>query len=312
MVQGASAVHVDIHQHIWTEPLLEALRERRRFPFVRSENGLTVLHCAGEQPYVIDVEAERPERRERLVREDGLDLAVVTVSSPIGIEALPRAESTQLIEAYLAGVRDLGDAFACWGPIPLDQPDPDDVDSVLDKGCVGVSLPADALAGFDRLDHVGPMLERVAARGAPLLVHPGPATTTSRPGHRLAEPLWWPAMTDYVSQMNAAWLTFVAVGRRDHPSLVAVFAMLAAGAPMQVERLAARGGPPLDVRDPLVFYDTSSHGTVAIGAMAKHVGADRLVYGSDRPVVEPVSTGWESRLQINAGQLLAQRAVATA
>ena len=76
----------------------------------------------------------------------------------------------------------------------------------------------------------------------------------------LNEPLWWRALTDYVSQMQAAWLTFAAHGRRELPRLRVVFAMLAGGAPLLSERLATRGGPELDLADPLVFYDTSSYG----------------------------------------------------
>ncbi len=41
---------IDIHQHLWTEPLLQALAERRELPFVRREHGLTVLFLAGERP----------------------------------------------------------------------------------------------------------------------------------------------------------------------------------------------------------------------------------------------------------------------
>ena len=28
-------MQIDVHQHIWTEPLLDALAARRRLPFVR-------------------------------------------------------------------------------------------------------------------------------------------------------------------------------------------------------------------------------------------------------------------------------------
>jgi hypothetical protein len=40
---------IDIHQHAWTTPLLDALAERDRLPFVRrTPDGLTVLHSAGK------------------------------------------------------------------------------------------------------------------------------------------------------------------------------------------------------------------------------------------------------------------------
>lgn len=51
----------DLHQHVWTEPLLDALAARQRAPLVRRADGLTVLHCPGELPCVIDEAAEEVE-----------------------------------------------------------------------------------------------------------------------------------------------------------------------------------------------------------------------------------------------------------
>ncbi len=297
-------MRVDIHQHIWTAQLLEALATRRTLPFVRRSHGLTVLHSAGEQPYVIDRTAEAPGRRVRLMDNDGLDLALVALSSAIGVEALPREEVGELIEAHLESVEALPGAFAAWGPVALREPDPRDVDRLLARGCVGVALPAGALAHPEALAVYGPLLERIAAREAPLFVHPGPGPEWRPAEAALSEPLWWRPLTDYVAQMQAAWLTFVTHGRREHPRLRVVFAMLAGGAPLLSERLAARGGPPVDLRDPQTFYDTSSYGPAAVEAMARRVGAEQLVYGSDRPVVEPTPTGREALLAENGARLL--------
>ena len=48
--------------------------------------------------------------------------------------------------------------------------------------------------------------------------------------------------------------------------------MLAGGAPLLSERLATRGGPAVDLQDPLTFYDTSSYGPRLVEAMARWVG----------------------------------------
>jgi len=286
-------MRIDLHQHVWTESLLDALERRDRLPFVRRANGLTTVHGAGEQPYVIEVASEAPQRRADLVSVDGLDLALVALSSPIGIEALPRAEADELIEAHLRGVAELGCEFAAWGPIALDRPDPADVDARLARGCVGISLPAAALDGADALEAIGPVLERIAARHAPVFVHPGPGPGSRLQPPALGEPLWWRALIDYVTQMQSAWLTFTALGRREHPELTVLFAMLAGGAPLQAERLVSRGGPMPDLRHPLTFYDTSSYGPNAVATVSGLVGPEQLVYGSDRPVVEPRPTGLE-------------------
>jgi hypothetical protein len=164
----------DIHQHLWTEPLLEALSRRAELPFVRDEHGLTVLFLSGERPYVIDLDGEAPAQRARLVRHDGLDRALVCLSSPLGIELLARESASELIDAYLEGALALGEPFGVWAPLAHESLNPDDVDSAIDRGCVGISLPAGALDGIDSLARLAPTLARIQSRGAPLFVHPGP------------------------------------------------------------------------------------------------------------------------------------------
>lgn len=280
-------MQIDVHQHVWTGPLLDALESRAELPFVRRSNGLTVLHSAGEHPYVIDRAGELPRCRADLLRADGLDLALVAISSPIGIEALDRASAVELIDGHLMGVAALGSGFAAWGPLALRGAEPDDVDRLVARGCVGVSLPAGALACAAASTGVTDLLRRVDELALPLFVHPGPAPGTATDDPCWDEPLWWRALTGYVAQMQAAWLTFVTSVRRELPSLRVVFAMLAGGAPLLSERLTARGGPSVELADPLTFYDTSSFGPAAIEAMVGRVGAAQLVYGSDRPVVDP-------------------------
>jgi hypothetical protein len=296
---------LDAHQHVWTEPLLDALSSRRYLPFVRrTPEGLTVLHSAGERPYVIDVDSESGPERTQLLLTDGAQRAVIALSSPVGIEVLPQAEARAIISAHLDGVLALGHRFDAWGPAAIEVPEPAEVDELLARGCVGISLPASALAGPAALDAVGLVLERVQSRGAALFVHPGPGVGHQAGEASLTEPLWWRALTDYVAQMQAAWLTFAGCGRRELPRLRVLFAMLAGGAPLLNERLVTRGGPVVDLHDPLTFYDTSSYGPRAVDAMARCVGPEQLMYGSDRPVVEPLTTGREVELMNNASRLL--------
>jgi hypothetical protein len=291
-------VKIDIHQHLWTEPLVQALTERRELPFVREDHGLTVLFLAGERPYVLDLSNDAPARRAALVEFDGLDRALLCLSSPLGIESLPREQSLPLIDAYHDGVLSLDGPFGAWGAIALDRPDPDDVDRVIARGCVGLSLPAGSLSSVEALSRLRPVLARLELLGAPLLVHPGPGPgeTLTVGEASLGDPLWWPALTRYAADMQAAWLAFLAAGRLQHPQLRVVFSMLAGLAPLHLERLASRGGPASYDPDPLVFYDTSSYGPAAVRTLAELVGAQQLLYGSDRPVVEPGELGMPDRL----------------
>jgi hypothetical protein len=288
-------IRIDVHQHVWTEPLVHALADRHELPFVRREQGLTVLFLAGERPYVIDLHAEAPGRRAALVEQDGLDRALLCLSSPLGIEALPREQALPLIDAYHEGALALGGPFGVWGAVALDRLDPDDVDRALGRGCVGLSLPAGALRGVEAVARLRPLLGRLEQHGAPLLVHPGPGPGGGASAvvaqASLGDPLWWPALTRYVEEMHAAWLAFLAAGRAQHPELRVIFSMLAGLAPLHAERLSSRGGPSLDLADPLVFYDTSSYGASAVRMLEEAVGSRQLLYGSDRPVVEPRELG---------------------
>jgi hypothetical protein len=272
----------DVHQHLWPEPLLGLLAARSEVPRLRRLGSDWELELAGEPPSVIDLRAHDPAARAEVARADGVERVLVAPSAPLGIESLPDAQP--LLDAFHDGVRALGEPFAAWGAIALAAPDPADVDALIAAGAAGLCLPASALGDPRALDRVGPILDRLAAHRAPLLVHPGPAPASAR-----AVPGWWQAMTSYVAEMHAAWLAWAAWGRAAHPELKVVWAMLAGGAPLHAERLAARGGPAGAVLDDRAWFDVSSYGPKAVDAMLRVVGVDRLVLGTDRPVADPPS-----------------------
>ncbi len=245
----------------------------------------------------------------------------MAISSPLGIEGLARDEAEPLLRAHNDGLLELGGPFGVWGAVALRPPRAADVDALLDAGAVGLSLPAGALCGPADLARCAGLLERLELRDAPLLVHPGPNPWRTWRPQAYAEgdvPGWWPAMTRYVADMNAAWHAFVAFGRARHPRLRVVFAMLAGGAPLHSERLVARGGPAGAIADENLFYDTSSYGARTIDAVVRCVGIDQLVYGSDRPVVDALPAAplgpaaREVMVGANVARLLGHRRVAVA
>lgn len=276
----------DVHQHLWPEPLLAALARRRRPPQLRRDGRRWTLLIAGEREWPVDLADHDVEWRARLVAADGLDRALVALSSPLGVEALPGDEARDLIDAWHAAADELPAALPAWAAASLDEPDAPALARQLDRGRVGLCLPALALAGLEGVARCAPLLDLLEQRGAPLLVHPGPAPWRPSPAPGPGDPGWWPALTSYVAQMQAAWLAFRVWARPAHPRLRACFAMLAGLAPLQAERAASRG-VDLAAADPGVFLDTSSYGPAAITAIAAVAGAGALVHGSDRPVVAP-------------------------
>jgi hypothetical protein len=303
-------MRIDVHQHLWPEPFIAALERRTEPPCLRRSRDELTLVLAGEPEAPFEPAPHDPGRRLTEIRADGMDRALVGMSCPLGVETLPRAEAQPLLDAWHEGVFALGEPFGVWGAVALDGARGDDVDALLDRGAVGIALPAGAFVTREGTARVGPVLEALVARDRPLLVHPGAARAGSP-----ALP-WWPASVGYVAELYAAWHGFAVWARPAHERLRVVFVALAGGAPLHVERIAARGGPALAAFDPLTFYETSSYGPRAIEAVGGVVGVDQLVHGSDRPVVSspPVHrlgpAGDHALTSVNPARLLTGEAAA--
>lgn len=207
---------------------------------------------------------------------DGVDLVLLSLSSPLGIEQLPARECSSLLDVYHASVTALGAPFAAWASMCLTRLDVRRLDRELERGFVGLQLPATGLLDEGGYAAAAPLLDALESAGRPLFVHPGPARTLR------GSPDWWPAIVAYVQQMHAAWYAFQAYGRPRYPDLRVCFAMLAGLAPLHGERVAARGGPRGSV-DEHAFLETSSYGPRALDATIRVLGVDVLVNGSDRP-----------------------------
>jgi predicted TIM-barrel fold metal-dependent hydrolase len=286
---------------------------------VRRDGRLWLLELPGEPTTAIDVEGDDPERRAGLLALDGVDRALIALSAALGVEGLPGEEAQPLLDGYGAGVQALPRQFGSWASLPVRDAHPRDLERALETGADGICLPAGALATPAGLDRCGPLLERLERRGAPLFVHPGPDPWAPAPSASELLPAWWPALTGYVAGLHAAWHAFIAYGRPEHPRLRVLFAALAGGAPLHLERLAARGGPADRAIDRDIFYDTSSYGVRMIDAMVRVVGVDQLVHGSDRPVVAPYAppgplgeAAWHAITCQNPGRLLKPAAAALA
>jgi hypothetical protein len=287
---------IDVHQHLWPPELLAALERRSEPPFARVHGGAWRLHVPGEPAAAVAVQ-EGAERAAGLAAQ-GVDRALLSLSTALQVEALAPHEAAPLLDAWRAVVSGLPSALGAWGTLNLAVARPDDVDALLDEGFVGLCLPAGALAHPRRVERLAELLARLAARDAPLFVHPGPAADDGD-----AAP-WWPALTSYTASLHAAWWAWAAVGLARHPRLRVVFAALAGLAPLHGERAAARGGPPVPAA-PQLFYETSSYGPQAVALMRRTVGTAQLVHGSDVPVVRGAAPqDDEALLRTNPARLL--------
>jgi predicted TIM-barrel fold metal-dependent hydrolase len=249
---------VDVHQHLWPEQLLAALASRDRPPRLRG----ALLELAGEGTFEVDLAAHDPARRIAQLDRDEIDVAVISLQPTIEIEDEP-----ELVAAYHEGIAEI--VAGSRGRLTALGAEE------LRDGFAGASVSARALVeGRDAL------FAALEGQGGFLFVHPGPP---AEPPH--GAPDWWPSVVDYTAQMQAAYAWWLARGAERHARLRVVFAILAGGAPVQLERLAARGSP-LGVPE-RTYVDTASYGRRTIELCLAICGPARVVFGSDAPVVDP-------------------------
>ncbi len=252
----------DVHQHLLPAPLVDVLRSRREPPRVA---GGTLELREGSFPF--DERANDLGERIDLLDRDGTDVAVISLAPTLETEAHP-----ELRDAYHEGIRDVvraagGRLLALAAGTCLD-------------GFAGACVSAQAVVAG-----LGGLPDELARAGQVLFVHPGPPDVPPP-----AAPPWWAAVVDYTAQMQAAYFAWLADGAGRRSDVDVIFAVLAGGAPVQLERLHSRGGEPAAGLRPGIHLDTASYGERALGLCLEAFGKERLVFGSDVPVVEAAPT----------------------
>ena len=285
-------MRTDVHQHLWPRPLVDALRARRIPPYLDADGDAPVLHMAHEPAGAVDLTRHRLDSRLAALDAAGIERAVISLSTPLGIEALPEAESLELIGAYHGGLADLIEQsdgrLAGWAAAPLACPDAGagTVEAALDRGFVGASLPSEALAGPEAIERVAPLLDMLERRGAPLFVHPGPAPAAAavrarcRHADLVAEPgrLPGPVVRAFFGWRSAGGVTLA--------RLRVCFAIMAGAAPFLEERWRVFSGETRAI-DRNLYMDTASCGRLALECAMATYGVEQIVFGTDIPVISP-------------------------
>ena len=283
-------MRIDLHQHLWPAPLTDALRRRTAPPSLEGRDGTVVLRLEHEPDCTVDLSRHDLDARIAALDEAGVDRAVVSLSSPFGIESLPAPEAEELIAAYHDGVADLADRsqgrIAAWAATPLaaDDSGASTVAAALDSGFVGASVPSAALASGEAIDRVAPLLDLLESRGAPLFVHPGPAPGTAPYARTEGMPVWWPNLGIYPGLSIAAYFAWRACGQARWPRLRVCFAIMAGAGPFLEERWRAFSGER-GLIDRNVFLDTASCGRLALECALATYGVEQVVFGTDIPVI---------------------------
>jgi 6-methylsalicylate decarboxylase len=268
----------DVHQHLWPETVLRELEGRTTAPrALWRGDGRWEITLEAEPAFEVDSRDHDPQLRVERLAGQGVDRALVALSSPVGADSL-----LSVVSAWNGAGELLPGELGWWAAVPNASVAgrAELAREALARGAAGVCLPAAELASPRPSGALLELLDVLERDSAPLFIHPGPAAGGPD------APAWWSPCTDYVAQQHAAWHGFHGGLRQEFPRLRVIFALLAGLAPLQAERTAARGGPAREraLHDELCFYETSSYGARAVGAMATVVGIGQLVHGSDYPV----------------------------
>jgi 6-methylsalicylate decarboxylase len=271
---------------------MSALAARDIPPRIVTREGGLWLELAFEPGGPISAAAHDPERRVALLDACRIDAAVISISTPVGMEALPEDEARPLLDAYHSGIAEvvgsshgrlLAFAAACLG-----APDAGlaDVAVRLQAGFAGLSLPSEALATPAGLDLCAPLLELLEGTGRPLFVHPGPAPWTRPDPADPRLPAWWTPLAQYPAWSLRAFATWRALGAAAYPRLRVVFAIMAGGAPFLEGRWRTFSGLAGTI-DRNIFLDSASCQRLDLELALATYGAEQIVLGTDVPVIDP-------------------------
>jgi 6-methylsalicylate decarboxylase len=250
------------------------------------------LELAFEPAGAIRAAYHDPERRLAVLDAGGIDTAVISISTPVGVEALPEDEARPLLDAYHRGISELvgwsNGRLLAFAAACLGAPDAGLADFAdrLQAGFAGLSLPSEVLATPAGLDLCAPLLELLERSGRPLFVHPGPAPWTRADPADPRLPAWWTPLAQYPAWSLRAFATWRALGAATYPRLRVVFAIMAGGAPFLEGRWRTFSGLAGAI-DRNIFFDTASCQRLDLDLALATYGAEQIVLGTDIPVIDP-------------------------
>ena len=214
----------DVHQHLWPRAFSEALAAAHRASLPRRRRPARVRGRIDRRPP--RSRARDPDRPARPPRDrHGRRLAA----------AVARARGARPVRAR-APRSDLGgrDPRARGrGPRP-------------DRSARSRPAATGLRGGLDRRRPAGSTWTTSRRRSTRCADTGSSSSTRSPASPPAAAPAWWPAVVDYTSQMQRAYFAWLAGAQERWPDVTVVFAILAGGAPIQLERLVvARRRRPL-------------------------------------------------------------------
>jgi len=289
-----------MHSHFYGG-VVEALRRRTSRPFIAPDaDGRDVLNAMTASTVLSAGYTDVPTRLAYLDAAR-IDTQLMTFPGSLGVDVMPAAEVAPTIRAFNDSLAAICRASAgrLLGLAGLPLADVGMAVAELRRarrelGLLGAILPGNFFLSIERAETLHPVFAAADEVGALFMVHPGLA-----PGED--PPLPFPDYTVYrtsvlalqasISQMC---LTLIFCDLLDRYRNVAVQLVNLGGTmPFIVERLEAIAhsrnpqSPFPSERLRRLYYDTASLGPRALQVAVRMFGADRIMLGTDYPILAP-------------------------
>lgn len=186
----------DVHQHLWPEAVLRALEGRTTAPrALWRRDGRWEITLEAEPAFEVDPHDHDPQLRVERLAGQGVDRALVALSSPVGADSL-----LSVVSAWNGAAELLPGELGWWAAVPNGcvAGRVELAREALAGGAAGVCLPAAELASPRPPQELLELLDVLERNSAPLFVHPGPAAAGAD------APAWWSPCTDYVAQQHGS------------------------------------------------------------------------------------------------------------
>lgn len=284
---------IDVHNHYYPPEYLEAVRRGpTRVRMDVDAEGNPRLHYPGD--YNVLVPGHRDlDHRERVLAEHGVDLQVLTFTTPgTHYEAPSQAVemARRINDAFATEVR-RRPRFAALATLPLNDPaaSVEELDRAMDLGLRGAMVFSN-VNGVALADaRYEPLWQRADARGAVIAIHPAHPL-----GVEAMQRFWLMPLVGFLmdTTLAAAHLVFAGVPER-YPRIAWVLCHLGGAIPYLAERLDRGYEAFAECRAHIphppsrylkrFYYDTVNFDPDALELAVRFAGADRILAGSDYP-----------------------------
>ncbi len=286
---------IDFHNHFYPPEYLDAVKSGPSKIQVTTDTlGNPVLHSPGDKNYVVPGHRDI-EYRQRVLDEAGIDMQVLTLTTPGPIIEEPDfavSLARTVNDALARIVAERPKRFTALATLPLNEPEA----SVLEAERAMTELGFKGFMVFSNVNGIAladqrywPLYERVNDSGAVLYIHP-----TFPLGVEAMTEYWLMPLVGFVfdTTLAAAALVFSGVAKR-YPKIKWVLGHLGGAIPYLAERLdrgyhayeACRVNINLPPSEYLkhFYYDSVNFDADSLALAIKFAGVDHILAGSDYP-----------------------------